>query len=231
MITVNGSSSPGLMMDTSPSNNSFTGNRISSASYYGIYATSIENSTFLGGNVTGTYTIYLTSSSKNNQFTNLTLNASTTHIYADITSSNNSFYWNNLTGNGTWVDDSGQNNTYNTSVGGVAEGNYYAGIISVAVFDSNGDGWADAGKDYPLNSTNVPTKWFGNSTDWGPYTQANSTVTGPQGTATAWDWLGLDSTVKTISGTVLNWSWNLYSPASGRVRRNGTAVNWSWINE
>ena len=62
-------------------------------------------------------------------------------------------------------------NWFNTSVGGVAQGNYYA-TLPENVFDNNGDGWADAIPNIlygiPLNSTNFPTKWSGAGEDWGP---------------------------------------------------------------
>ena len=75
---------------------------------------------------------------------------------------------------GYYVDNANETNQFNTTVGGVAQGNYYFNITSLALYDSDSDGWGDSGDDYPLNATSWAARWNNLGADWGPYTTNES---------------------------------------------------------
>ncbi|MFQ5474270.1 MAG: right-handed parallel beta-helix repeat-containing protein [Candidatus Nanoarchaeia archaeon] len=73
------------------------------------------------------------------------------------TSTANVFYYNNFSNNLIiHMNASVAGNQFNTSVGGVAQGNYWDDIDAsqLYIFDTNLDGWGDSGTDYPYNSSN-----------------------------------------------------------------------------
>lgn len=61
-----------------------------------------------------------------------------------------------------------ESSQFNTSVGGVAQGNYYDDILDWNITDGGDDGYGDAGSDYPYNASQ--TKWYTGSpgADYGP---------------------------------------------------------------
>ncbi len=62
---------------------------------------------------------------------------------------------------------------FNTTVGGYAHGNWWDDVASLDIYDTNNDGFANAGTDYPYNSTNGG-QVSGNVTDWGPIVPARA---------------------------------------------------------
>ncbi|MBU1134895.1 MAG: PQQ-binding-like beta-propeller repeat protein, partial [Nanoarchaeota archaeon] len=88
---------------------------------------------------------------------------------------NNTFYDNYMSSIDLYyfydVPDNGYDNHFNTTNSGKgagyqAEGNYYDDYYTWKIIDSDGDGFADSGGDWPYN--NSQTKWFGSGADWGP---------------------------------------------------------------
>lgn len=67
-----------------------------------------------------------------------------------------------------WVNGDKFQNEFNTTVDGIPQGNNYSGIDAYGLLDLNGDGYADSGTNYPLNSTFAPAAWLGLGTDSGP---------------------------------------------------------------
>ncbi|MGY4884776.1 MAG: right-handed parallel beta-helix repeat-containing protein [Nanobdellota archaeon] len=106
-------------------------------------------------------------------------NESAYQMYILSGSSNNTFYWNNFTETGRYIYNGNSENYFNTTIGGVAQGNYYSEISSKRVYDSDSNGWGDSGQDYPLNATNWATKWGGYGSDYGPSTTREEDLTEP----------------------------------------------------
>ncbi|MFH1445468.1 MAG: PQQ-binding-like beta-propeller repeat protein [Nanoarchaeota archaeon] len=86
----------------------------------------------------------------------------------------NAFYSNYFKSADMYYVYSGSNaddNMFNTtnsgkSMGYQAEGNFYDDYYIWNIIDSDGDGFADSGGDWPYNSGQ--SKWFGSGADWGP---------------------------------------------------------------
>ena len=118
--------------------------------------------------------------SNNNLIINNTLNIGQVHL--DGTAYNNYFYYNNFSSIGTFAYTSGDtinnNNNFNTSVAGYAQGNAYSDYCDTGS-DTNGDGYADnvssAGtSDWPYNSTTstkISEAISGMVVDYGPKIQ------------------------------------------------------------
>jgi parallel beta-helix repeat protein len=131
--------------------------------YLGNTNSSIHNVTFANS----TYGLYI-NESDNNNITNSTFINNTYGTYIK-NSSNNLFYYNNFTDSSLYhaFTDSTDNH-FNTTVGGLAHGNYWNGIESFKIYDTNSDGFADGGVEYPYNSSNGGN--VTNISDWGPIT-------------------------------------------------------------
>ncbi|MCX6773055.1 MAG: S8 family serine peptidase, partial [Candidatus Micrarchaeota archaeon] len=130
-----------------------SGNTISSTAtgYIGIYFQSGSSSTVTGNKINGEKAIRA-----DNPF-----------------SSNTLLNHNNLTGT-TWIDDQGSSNPWDD---GTAGNEYHFSNNTGAwktynIYDTNGDGWADAGSDLPFTSTNV-AQMLGNAVDNHPYAGAS----------------------------------------------------------
>jgi uncharacterized protein (TIGR03790 family) len=133
------------------------------------------NSSTIGNaiNSTNNAALVLTGSS-NSLFTSNRLSSSSA-TFASITlntqSNANTFLLNNITGIG-WVDNSGANNTFNSSTAGnthyLANGSLASAYYHIV--DTTGDSYADAGCGWPLSSTTAPAHWIGNGQDAHPYT-------------------------------------------------------------
>jgi parallel beta-helix repeat protein len=165
----------------SSSNNTITNSQISGTDIYiftdtrgalAIYNSSdnkIENSTINGMGTTYSANIRGGTNIGNVLINNTILNA-TILVYLDANASGNIFYWNNFSGTGAWINNANETNMFNTSVGGIAQGNYYFDITAYNIYDINSDGWGDTGNQYPVNATNIPAKWTGFGADYGPAT-------------------------------------------------------------
>jgi parallel beta-helix repeat protein len=174
------------------------------------------------------------------------------------TSTGNLFYYNNFTSNGLHVS-AYEGNQFNVTVGGKAHGNYWDNIVSLNIFDSDGDGYGDSGSQYPYNSTNGGSVSSGVN-DWGPITY-NNTDTTPPGTVTNlneqytgttwiyWSWTnpsdpGLNHVEVWLNGTFkqnVSAPINYYNATSlnsnttyqiqTRTADNSGNINTTWVND
>ena len=153
-----------IIVNSSGASSSSNGLRLIASS-----GNNITSSTLRSGTSTP---VFMNGSSNNNIISNtLISNNNLTDLIKLYLSSGNKLFWNNFTQTtGYYVQDSNGSNFYNTSVGGVAQGNYYFNITSKNIYDSNNDGWGDSGDDYPLSSLTWASKWTGYGTDYGPAT-------------------------------------------------------------
>ena len=123
----------------------------------------------------GIYGVMLMNSSYNKMYNNTFTNF-TYGLYLNITAYNNIFYHNYFYNIGKeYVHNNmgaSDGNEFNTTVGGVAQGNYYDDITSWSILDTDADGYGDSGVDYPYNLGQ--TKWSGVGADWGPITSTVS---------------------------------------------------------
>lgn len=119
--------------------------------------------------------IYLTGVSTGNNFTNNTVQFNTYGAYLDAASVSNLFYYNNFSSSAAMhAYAASEGNLFNTTNGTncgarCARGNYWSGIDTLSIFDSNRDGFGDVGSQYPYNSTNSGNV-SANINDWGPIT-------------------------------------------------------------
>ncbi len=92
-------------------------------------------------------------------------------VYADSISRTNRIYYNNFSSSRlAHAYSSNGTNQFNTTVGGVAQGNYWDDVLSLDIWDMAGaDGWADSGTQYPYNATNGANV-SGYVADFGPAT-------------------------------------------------------------
>ncbi len=175
----------GIEIDSLSQNNTIANNSIntSGTSAHGLYFNgNTANQTNVSGNVinvTGTSAEAINiSGANNNTFTNNTL-SSETAITVDIkaTAQNNTFYWNNFTKGSLFIrsaEPGTATTALNTTAGGVAEGNWYADLSILAIYDADSTGYGVSGAKYPYNSTNT-ANISGNITDYGPhFARANS---------------------------------------------------------
>jgi parallel beta-helix repeat protein/surface protein len=156
--------------------NTFEDNIISSNNsfafqfYQNTYSNSLINNTFISNSTV----VYIQANSTNSTLRNNTFisdGGDTTLLYIDSNCGNNLFYHNNFTETiGYFIDNNNDTNQFNTTVGGVPQGNYYFNITSLAIYDSDSDGWGDTGSDYPVNDTTWSSFFDGPGADWGPYT-------------------------------------------------------------
>ncbi|VVB58145.1 Right handed beta helix region [Candidatus Anstonella stagnisolia] len=177
--TANSSYGPAIRVESGANGNTFTNNSAYAMSNYSmfIYSSTGTNAVrnFLFSNNSGG--LYLGGSSSGGTFTNNTINASTNGIMADGSGSgSNFFYYNYIYRATTYVDNSANSNQFNTSVGGAAQGNYYENIASVAIYDSDGNGYGDSGADYPYGTTTTGSKWKNSGADYGPINATNTTL-------------------------------------------------------
>ncbi|MCK4670840.1 MAG: right-handed parallel beta-helix repeat-containing protein, partial [Nanoarchaeota archaeon] len=122
--------------------------------------------------------INITNGSRDNVIRNCTFLNNTVGV-GIYNGTNNSIYWNNFTNltdpfNNFVLDSNAatSNNSLNTSVGGVPQGNQYADIGDFSIFDSDSDNFGDTGNDYPYGRHSDGTtigNITGNITDYGPW--------------------------------------------------------------
>lgn len=192
----------------------------------------VENNTFF--NYTASPVVSLTTLTNSN-FTNNTIPSPTGSqnlLYLDSASYNNKFWWNNFTNtSGYFVNDTNSSNYYNTSFSGTAQGNYWYNVIngSVAISDSDNNGWGDSGTGYPYSNTTSQGKTFGNVTDYAPgvitnYPAAYFISTYFNGTTSVYfangSIVNISSTFPFASAPTLS----IHDP-SGVRQANGTMVN------
>ena len=104
-----------------------------------------------------------------NYFTNSTFTACATALSISSNSTGNFFYYNHFNNAGLWVNNSGgSSNSFNTSVSGAAQGNFYVGAEDMDLASSAGTIWADGGSDYPIGQTTASDRWVGGGADYGP---------------------------------------------------------------
>jgi len=116
-----------------------------------------------------TYGIYMDSTSgstvRNNSVSNTTYGA-----YLTGGATGNLFYYNEFRNSSTYHAFAGTaGNQFNTTSGSVAHGNYWGGVESLKIYDTQDDGFGDAGLQYPYNSSNGGNV-SSNVADWGPIT-------------------------------------------------------------
>lgn len=161
-------------------NNTFTA-KAGTAQWYGLRVnnSNVTQINFTGNNLNvsgaGAYGVHLSLSTLNNSITNNSIWVNTTNgtaFLADSTSGNNVIYYNNFTGGQFFINNSNSTNTFNTTVGGVGQGNNYSNITSYAIYDSMANGWGDIGSQYPANATNTGGIFASGSVgnDSGPWT-------------------------------------------------------------
>ncbi|HYD04039.1 MAG TPA: right-handed parallel beta-helix repeat-containing protein [Alphaproteobacteria bacterium] len=225
-LTAPGVVSYGVSIGSSSNNNFLFQNNIHTA-YPGVIISSVANNTISQNNINTTndgislfssinnnitsnsinstgssgYGISLSSSSHNNTIYQNTLKSTMAHIQI-ISSINNTFYYNNFTGGGPWINDSNGTNQFNITVGGVAQGNYYVNITDYEIYDSNLDGWADTGSQYPLNRSTNSSKWLNFGEDFGP--QTTSQIVSCQNITTSNIIVNLSANIASTNSTCLN---------------------------
>ncbi|MFC1753053.1 NosD domain-containing protein [Thermoproteota archaeon] len=124
---------------------------------YGFYLQGADNPVFVnvtaGNNTLGFY--YETSNGSS--VTNSTIRDSLEYGIYINDSANNNIYWNNFINNTlAQVYSNTAGNHFNTTVGGIAQGNYWDDIETsrILIFDNNYDGWGDAGPERPYSLAN-----------------------------------------------------------------------------
>ncbi len=122
--------------------------------------TLVDNVTFMNCSV---HAINITNGSSNNEIRNSTFINNTIGIGIYGESYNNTVYWNTFTNLSTpwsyFAFDGNSvpfNNFFNISVGGKAQGNYWADVFynNLQIYDTDGDGFGDSGAQYPYESAN-----------------------------------------------------------------------------
>jgi hypothetical protein len=115
---------------------------------------------------------------------NTTFSSNYYGVCIDASSTANLFYYNNFTNNSLYhafADAAGNffNTTNGSSCGAnCSRGNYWDGILSLKIYDTNSDGFGDYGPQYPYNSTNGGNV-SSNINDWGPITNRTDYVIQP----------------------------------------------------
>ncbi len=182
-INTSGPGSDGILIDTCCGwNSDFTGANITilqntinttGTNAPAVFLNGAHNNTNISNNIfiSASNAVNMTNS-QNNTFINNTLisTGATALIIGGKVSNNNSFYYNNFSQGGitpAYIDNGGSNNSFNTSVSGVAQGNWYADLSILDITDANADGWGDAGSKYPYNSAHT-ANFTGNGADNGP---------------------------------------------------------------
>ena len=164
----------GVLSGTFFINNTFQGDNFAGLTFFPSASEGVfENNTMIGVNdKDGIYT-HDTAGSYDITFRNNTITTNTGRgIYSNAQSYNLSFYWNTFTdSSGYFVQDFNGTNHYNTTVNGVAQGNFYFNISSLEIFDSSGDGWGDTGADYPVSNLTWISKFSNYGIDYGPATE------------------------------------------------------------
>ncbi|MFC1723313.1 LamG-like jellyroll fold domain-containing protein, partial [Nanoarchaeota archaeon] len=139
------------------------------SSTFSMYADFTINSTYYNNTFfNSVYGAYIASGSDNYIYNNTVYNNSYGVYVASGTG--NTFYYNNFSNNTIYQAYAGSTgNEFNTTVVGVAQGNWWSDILYNALFiyDSDGDGWGDIGSEYPYSAA-LGGNVSGNVTDWGP---------------------------------------------------------------
>jgi parallel beta-helix repeat protein len=177
----------GMVYLHSSDNNVISNNTLNGATIYGIAlsvdaaaAAGVSHNNTISGNVirdaleVGLYA----DNCSDNDFYNNTINGSERGIHIYDGAQRNSFYFNNFTSiTNYYVNNElavAAGNTFNTTDGGVAKGNYYDDILTIGIFDGDQDGYGDSGVAYPYNSSQ--TKWTGFGDDYGPIGASNNSL-------------------------------------------------------
>jgi len=138
-----------------------------SADYNNLSYNNIYNSSYssiFGG-------VVLEGSASGNTVQNNTFNEST-GLYLGAQAGENRIYHNTFLGGATsFVSCLNETNQFNTTAGGKAQGNYYADILTLRLYDSDNDGYGDMGSQYPYNST-FTANFTGSGADYGPISAA-----------------------------------------------------------
>ncbi|MBI5881311.1 right-handed parallel beta-helix repeat-containing protein, partial [archaeon] len=117
----------------------------------------------------------LEQASQTNTITNSTFTNNYYGVCIDTSSTGNTFYYNNFTSSTSYhalaqIEGNHFNTTNGSTCGAkCARGNYWDDILSLEIYDTNGDGFGDAGTQYPYNSS-FSSKVTANVTDYGPIT-------------------------------------------------------------
>ncbi|MFA5108722.1 MAG: right-handed parallel beta-helix repeat-containing protein [Candidatus Micrarchaeia archaeon] len=130
-----------------------------------------NENTIQGNNISasaGSTAIYLDQSMNNQIYDNqIQAGAGAYDLYLAMYSDANSVFENWFNGNAVYIYNEGSDNLFGVP-GSLAIGNYYANIDTLAIVDSNSDGYGDSGSAYPYNQANSGGKWIGAGEDLGP---------------------------------------------------------------
>lgn len=177
----------GIFVFSNSHNITITNSNISASGTFGgvLLSTSdnayISNNTLSGGSAPALL-YYLSAASRNGRVLNNTLSSTGTELKINSVSGNNTFYWNNFSNtSGYYVNDTNGFNYYNTSVAGVAQGNYWFNVLngSVEILDVDADGWGDSGSGYPYSNSTSQSKVWGNVIDYAPGVFSTATMVYP----------------------------------------------------
>ena len=180
-----------VYLDGTSSLNNFSNSILSSYANSVIYIDSntITNNIFYNNTVNTTgnnYDIYMQDGLSNVFYSNTFISPANSLVYLSTSSAYNVFYRNNFTATSSYyINNNNETNMFNTTVNGAAQGNYYYNISTLRIYDTNGDGWGDAGTDYPLSNTTWTTKWKNYGADYGPATTRTALMCGALSTAGA----------------------------------------------
>jgi parallel beta-helix repeat protein len=133
---------------------------------YGVSSDSFSSLNVTGCNITGFSRGVSLLSSDSATVTNSTLSSGSYGIYLRG-STGGVFYYNRFINNSMHVSTDIAGSIFNTTVGGKPIGNDWDDAGNLALFDSDSDGYADFGQQYPYSRANAG-KVSANVTDWGP---------------------------------------------------------------
>ncbi len=156
-------------------NNVFLNNRFSSNTLNGVLNYGSNYNIYLGNffysdSGFGVLISAATNAIRNN-FTNNTFYSNVSGVFiGDNRASNSTFYGNRFYAGLGYINntDTYGDIFFNTTVGGVAQGNYYENILNISISDADYNGFGDSGAEYPYNGSNSGGKWIGNGSDYGP---------------------------------------------------------------
>ncbi len=133
---------------------------------YGISAASVDNLTIISCDIDGFQRAVSFTATTGSVIKNSSFSGNLNGVYL-ISSSGNRVFYNNFSSNSLHAYSNLVGNDFNTTSGGKPIGNFWDNTGALAIFDSDSDGYADFGQQYPYNSMNGG-KVSANVTDWGP---------------------------------------------------------------
>ena len=149
----------GIRISSTSTGNNISNNQIENVSEKGmiLVAGSSNNMIFKNtfqNTVTGLFigdgTVSSNNTIKNNTFINNSLG-----IDISSTATNNRIFHNIFKISSAFhAGDASGTNYWNTSIGGVGQGNFWDDVFTLDIRDANGDGWGDIGTQYPYNVSN-----------------------------------------------------------------------------